>query len=530
MSIKADLMCKICNQILDDPIFLPCFCSSICQAHIGYLKSIRDFKCDICHEKINIPVEGFKPNKPFKNFIEKNGYLTEEEKKAKINLESLLKDVSHFLNEIGEKSREIETFNFDQFSNIKRDVERRREILKMKIDEIAADLVEKIEQIEEKHKQNEKKNQIICKELDPEKEKKFVNDLFRNPDVNFKTIEQYELKVKEFQGKLKEIQQKNEDVETCKFEFDFNLTDELFGAVKISSKKAANERKKSEHLLTCSLTSNEIHIWNLKNNTLTKKVINDSNGIVCFNVHEKTKLIIGDLDSSIKIFDLKTDKILKTLTGHSSSVFCLRLLDNNLLASGSADSSVMLWNVSKGLHIKTLAGHTNFVNCLEKLPNGYLASGSQDKLIKIWDVYAEKHVRVLKGHKDGVKCLKLLTSFKLASGSLDSNIIIWNYNTSECIQMINGHTSSVLGLEYISNDQLISCSTDNYLKVWNLSDNSYISALNGHTGSISCIRLSSDGLIYSGSDDKSLKCWNIQSGECLSTIKEIFEVEHLQLI
>ncbi len=96
--------------------------------------------------------------------------------------------------------------------------------------------------------------------------------------------------------------------------------------------------------------------------------------------------------------------------------------------------------------------------------------------------------------------------------------------------MINGHTSSVLGLEYISNDQLVSCSTDNYLKVWNLSDNSYISALNGHTGSISCIRLSSDGLIYSGADDKSLKCWNIQSGECLLTIKEIFEVEHLQLI
>jgi len=70
----------------------------------------------------------------------------------------------------------------------------------------------------------------------------------------------------------------------------------------------------------------------------------------------------------------------------------------------------------------------------------------------------------------------------------------------------------------------------NFLKVWNLSDNSYIFALNGHTGSISCIKLSSDGSIFSGSEDKTVKIWNIQSGECLLTIKETFEVEHLQLI
>lgn len=465
MSIKTDLMCKICNQVLEDPIFLPCFCASICNIHIGYLKSIREFKCEICKEKINIPLEGFKSNKPFKNFIEKNGHLSDEEKRAKINLETLLNEVKEFLNEIDDKSREIEAFNFDQFTNIKRDIDRRRETLKMKIDEMASDLLEKVEKIEVKIKQNEMKNKTTCKELDPEKEKSFVKDLFRNPEIDFKSINAYEIRVKEFQTKLKEIQQKNEDVETCKFEFDFNLTTDLFGALKQSSKKTANEKNKNEQLLTCCLTSNEIHVWDLNNNTMTKKFINDSNGIVCFNVYEKTKLIIGDLDSSIKVFDLKTNKLLKTFTGHSSSVFCLRLLDNNLLASGSADNNVMLWNVNKGLHIKTLSGHTNFVNCLEKLPNGYLASGSQDKLIKIWDVYAEKHVRVLKKHTDGVKCLKVLPSFRLASGSLDSNIIIWNYNTSECIQMINGHTSSVLGLEFITNDQLISCSTDNFLKV-----------------------------------------------------------------
>lgn len=208
MSIKSDLMCKICNQILDDPIFLPCFCASICSIHIGYLKEIRDYKCDICNEKIYIPVEGLKNNKPFKSFIEKNGHLTEEEKKAKINLQSLLNDVARFLNEIEEKGIEIERFNSDQFSNIKRDIERRRETLKMKIDEIASDLVEKVEKIEEKIKQSEKKNHLICKELNTEKESKFVNDMFRNPDINFKTVEAYESKVKEFQAKLKEIQQK----------------------------------------------------------------------------------------------------------------------------------------------------------------------------------------------------------------------------------------------------------------------------------------------------------------------------------
>ena len=354
---------------------MPCFCASICSIHTGYLKSIRDFKCEICHEKINIPIEGFKPNKPFKSFIEKNGHLTEEEKKAKVNLESLLEDVERFLKELEEKSSEIETFNLDQFSNIKRNIDRRRETLKMKIDEIASDLIEKVEKIEEKINQNEKKNLLVYKELDPEKEKKFVSDLFRNPQINFKTVENYGLKIKEYQNKLKEIQQKNEDIEVCRFEFDFSLTDDLFGTLKLNSKKASSTSKKNESVLTCSLHSNEIHIWNLKNNIMSKKIISDSTGIVCFKIYEKTKLILGDLDSSIKIFCLKTDKLLKTLTGHSSSVFCIKLLDNNLLASGSADFNVILWSLSKGLHIKTLSGHSDFVNCLERLPNGYIVSG-----------------------------------------------------------------------------------------------------------------------------------------------------------
>jgi hypothetical protein len=311
MNLKSHLTCKICGKILDDPYFLPCLCSSFCKCHAD---SIEKLTCDICHEVIAKPKDGFKPNKAFKNIIDNNEYLTEEEKISKTNLEKLLDDVERFLADLEIKEQDLMLIRPVQFDDLKRDISLRREKLLDKIDQVFFGLMNKLESIQLKLTQMSKNNALTLKELSPQKEKKFLSDLFRKPHLTLNVIQDYETKLKEYQSKLLEIESVN-DNEIYTFEVDLNFTDASFGILKPIPKM-------KQHLITCSLDSNEIHILDMKTNLICKKLLGHSLGIVCLELSiDKQMVISGSLDSSIKVWDIRNGTCLNTLQGKILSFY-----------------------------------------------------------------------------------------------------------------------------------------------------------------------------------------------------------------
>ena len=270
MNLKSHLTCKICGKILDDPYFLPCLCSSFCKSHAD---SIEKLTCDICHDVIAKPKDGFKPNKAFKNIIDNNEYLTEEEKLSKTNLEKLLDDVERFVADLEIKEQDLMLIRPGQFDDLKRDISLRREKLLDKIDQVFFGLMGKLESIQLKLTQMSKNNALTLKELSPLKEKKFLSDLFRKPHLTLNVIQDYETKLKEYQTKLNEIESNN-DNEVYTFDVDLNFTDDSFGILRPLPQM-------KQHLITCSLDSNEIHVLDMKTNAICKRLNGHSLGIVC---------------------------------------------------------------------------------------------------------------------------------------------------------------------------------------------------------------------------------------------------------
>ena len=172
----------------------------------------------------------------------------------------------------------------------------------------------KLESIQLKLTQMSKNNALTLKELSPQKEKKFLSDLFRKPHLTFNVIQDYETKLKEYQSKLLEIESVN-DNEIYTFEVDLNFTDASFGILKPIPKM-------KQHLITCSLDSNEIHILDMKTNLICKKLLGHSLGIVCLELSiDKQMIISGSLDSSIKVWDIRNGTCLNTLQGKISSIY-----------------------------------------------------------------------------------------------------------------------------------------------------------------------------------------------------------------
>ena len=48
MNLKENLICNICNKILDDPVFLQCHCY-VCNEHMS--SKINTIKCLNCNEE-----------------------------------------------------------------------------------------------------------------------------------------------------------------------------------------------------------------------------------------------------------------------------------------------------------------------------------------------------------------------------------------------------------------------------------------------------------------------------------------------
>jgi chromosome segregation ATPase len=149
MNINEQLTCKHCKEIFNEPVTLNCCGINICKRHIDELLSIDEsntFLCPFCdtesanqHFCINGLIQTLVQNKLHKLEMNSDHKVTFNSLKAEIEkLEAILKDPENII--------------YEEISELKRLVDLDRERTKRKIDELANNLIQKLEAYEARFK------------------------------------------------------------------------------------------------------------------------------------------------------------------------------------------------------------------------------------------------------------------------------------------------------------------------------------------------------------------------------------------
>ena len=146
--LKSISDCDRCNNLLVDPIVMPCG-NVICKKHLNEIlnnisKEKNTFICGICLEEHQIPKNGFIVN----NRLQK---LT----KFKLNTLKLspvfhectkeIEDAKDNMFKVELLEQNAENYIYEYFEDIKRQVDIRREDLKLKIDEYSDEMIKSVE-------------------------------------------------------------------------------------------------------------------------------------------------------------------------------------------------------------------------------------------------------------------------------------------------------------------------------------------------------------------------------------------------
>lgn len=170
--LKQLLICKICNQIYDEPIILPCG-NFICSSH-AYIETTNNlFKCKICNIEHPIPTDGFSENKEINQLIDMikhykvlyiEDILSEKNKKAI----KLCNQLDELIKKSEKLSNDPYLFIYDYFSKNKSDLDLNREEFIERINENYYELL------------NEKEDELS----------KLKSDLKLNRDQSIKVIDE----------------------------------------------------------------------------------------------------------------------------------------------------------------------------------------------------------------------------------------------------------------------------------------------------------------------------------------------------
>ena len=155
MNIKEELTCKFCNGIYQNPIALPCG-DNICKHHLEELisnKSSKTFTCPLCNEE-NATNQQFKVNKLIQTLVKRELHAFELDPKYETVLSSLRIEIE----KIAAILKDPENYIYEEISELKRQVDLDRERLKIRIDELADDLIQQLESYEKLFKAEYKAN------------------------------------------------------------------------------------------------------------------------------------------------------------------------------------------------------------------------------------------------------------------------------------------------------------------------------------------------------------------------------------
>ena len=237
--LKCFLDCEHCNKLLADPVVMTCG-KFICKIHLEKLlthesKEKKSFICVICQEEHVIPKNGFVVNDRLQELLD-----VELNKLAPSPMfEECMKEIENAKEnvvKIGLLEKNAENYIYEYFEDIKRQVDIRREDLKLKIDNYSDEIIKSVEMNQMNLiKLSKEVNQITT---NIEKSRKDLNELIARFDTlefndeKFKDIKKSVTVVnQEFHKILVEYQDNLIGNKKCTFEFIESQVEDIFGRV-----------------------------------------------------------------------------------------------------------------------------------------------------------------------------------------------------------------------------------------------------------------------------------------------------------
>jgi DNA repair exonuclease SbcCD ATPase subunit len=155
MNIKEKLTCKICNGIFKDPIFLNCCGENMCKQHFQNLISndtSNKFTCPFCNQensnqKLDI-------NTTIQSFLEIELHEFELDPKYERVLTHLRREVGN----LEAVLKDPENIIYEEIGELKRQVDLKREKLKIEIDDLADDLINQLDSHKKRFMEEYKSN------------------------------------------------------------------------------------------------------------------------------------------------------------------------------------------------------------------------------------------------------------------------------------------------------------------------------------------------------------------------------------
>ena len=155
MNIKKKLTCNYCHDIFKHPITLICCNKNICKHHIDELmreSSSNQFSCPLCNQ--DNKNQNFNIIEIIQDLIEMELHEFKLDPKYKITRDNLMIEIEN----LEKILKDPENIIYEQISELKRQVDLDREILKSQIDTLADGLIQQLESYEKEFKAEYKTN------------------------------------------------------------------------------------------------------------------------------------------------------------------------------------------------------------------------------------------------------------------------------------------------------------------------------------------------------------------------------------
>jgi hypothetical protein len=236
---KSTLTCSYCSQILKDPIELPCK-HRLCKQHLVENSVTKEnrIKCIKCKQDFEIKGNDFKTIEILKELLDQLLYLSDEEVSLKKQIEDSIRTFFQMYEQFTLNKTTLDLDVHEHFQEIRFKLDENREELKVKIDDIYMEMIEKTKKFEAIYfKSLEDQLEASLRSFETkslEQSLKETEDTFRDPNLLIESIRemqrQQEKTIAELKLKLEEQSQvKDNLIQMNVFKPNVSFSQDLFG-------------------------------------------------------------------------------------------------------------------------------------------------------------------------------------------------------------------------------------------------------------------------------------------------------------
>ena len=476
---SESLICKHydCNKYFKEPIILPCG-SSMCKEHLENLqinenkkkrKNLKsNFKCSSCKKNHDLFKE-YETNISLLDLIAKHDLLVSEP--HRIDLKESLEEIQDSLNKFNLLQNDPNNYIYESIGEQKRLVDLQREKLKLQIDEISDNLIQKLDEI--KNKSLEKMKTIKKIDIDEKKLKteKMLQDVIRNPNLDdiFDDIDHLKQEtardiwslerflrnetIYEFKPNNKKLQQTDFGCFIYKPDAVFNMINEI----KTNQELIESVVYYPDNKLITGSSQGCVQIWDLISYKCLHKI------------ELKYKIYIDKL-----LFDSKKNRLfcLSREHQHAVDVFCLstynqishledfyKIFDICLTNDGNLITSdfqygVQIWNENAKYgvsHIPEYCYQKMIVSKDEKLI-GNISTEDEESVIIVISLENGRELFRLPGSSSPLNFIQILSNSRTLLTIHDDGIRIWDLSEKILTRFIDSN-SELIARYILMNDE-----------------------------------------------------------------------------